>query len=88
MRELHRAFYFFWNADETGPPRRNAGGEGFFSYLLPSRASGNGYISTNEMLNEINILRKNCPLEVPIAIGIRGVTFMILHRVAQSVLLI
>jgi len=30
------------NADETGPPRGSEGGYGFFYYLLPSSASGNG----------------------------------------------
>ena len=40
---------------------------------LLSNRLGNGYSFSNEILNDINILRRNCPLEVPIAIGIRGV---------------
>ena len=32
LRELLRAFHLFWNADETGPPWRKAGGDGFFLF--------------------------------------------------------
>ena len=30
LKELHRAFHLFWNADEMGPPRQSADGDGFF----------------------------------------------------------
>ena len=39
---LFLPLFLNWNADETGPPRRSAGVGGFYRYLLPSRASGNG----------------------------------------------
>ena len=30
LREFNRAFHLFWNADEMGPPRQSADGDGFF----------------------------------------------------------
>ena len=32
LLNLLLSLFLNWNADETGPPRRSAGGDGFFSY--------------------------------------------------------